>query len=643
MSGSRGTKVKQFSEQEVKKLLYFEDGTTLRMQFFNPVPLGRKARAKDPHKSTVVGYDANKKTIKFTEDFISFLAGQKSITGDMIPDILQQANELKESVRTMGDNKKSINSVIKIQADNEQYGSNRKYTGAYRTEADAMFNTPNRPIESIKLKKEKADIRQAIDTPPQSEVSGTDADDEGSDTDQAKSREVQSDEMAKPKEDTMEESESRMDLNVSQKVEKRREGAERDDMAKEDTNVLKNVKTISENMNMKEQQEQKQSVREVPTGQAKDIIDPTSGENNIDNIQLAISEYNKRTGKSLHVNDLFRNAPEQQSLMSDKKPSYGTAQKPTTYGTMDMNTPQQLDMRTQDEPVEPDETKEGEPVLRGQTQQQGMGGRQRIGGRRPPNFNVGNLQNKPSPAMQNIDESGLTIPQEVERTADGDGRLGINPSAVPQMDIENETIKRNKKTIQQLKTECECFKAIYKDKIKTQKFKQLMNMDLKKKSLDEIRKIHKHYTEEVRDYYNSHRGLRVGVIVDPAILGLSVNALQGMLAPRVPSYTPAIDAGRRAEGFEQVGSELRRKPPTGQTPALSQSDVHYKLGGVRHATGKYDRDIESINSHIDLQEDKKISAFGRSSTRFGKPKRFKNNMYQVPKHTNIPSIRLKTK
>jgi hypothetical protein len=246
--------------------------------------------------------------------------------------------------------------------------------------------------------------------------------------------------------------------------------------------------------------------------------------------------------------------------------------------------------------------------------------------------------------MQNIDESGLTIPQEVERDADGgDGRLGIMPSAVPQMDIQNETIKRNKKTIQQLRVECECFKNIYRDQIKTKKFKQLMNMDLKKKSLDEIRTIHKHYTEEVRDYYNSHRGLRVGVIVDPSILGLNVQALQGMLAPRVPSYTPAVDAGRRAEGFEQVGGELRRRPPSGQTPAIADTDVHYKLGGVRHATGKYDRDVESLNTHIDKQEDKKLSSFGRGSTRFGKAKTFKNNFYEAPAHTNIPSIRLKTK
>jgi hypothetical protein len=293
------------------------------------------------------------------------------------------------------------------------------------------------------------------------------------------------------------------------------------------------------------------------------------------------------------------------------------------------------------EGVQSSEPEEGmaEPVeLRGQVQEQNMGGRQRIRSQRPSR---GPPQ---TPSMQNIDESGLTIPQEVERDADGgDGRLGIMPSAVPQMDIQNETIKRNKKTIQQLRVECECFKNIYRDQIKTKKFKQLMNMDLKKKSLDEIRTIHKHYTEEVRDYYNSHRGLRVGVIVDPSILGLNVQALQGMLAPRVPSYTPAVDAGRRAEGFEQVGGELRRRPPSGQTPAIADTDVHYKLGGVRHATGKYDRDVESLNTHIDKQEDKKLSSFGRGSTRFGKAKTFKNNFYEAPAHTNIPSIRLKTK
>ncbi len=437
-------------------------------------------------------------------------------------------------------------------------------------------------------------------------------------------------------------------------------------MMMEDVNkdkFVNNINRIYQAENMKVEQEQKQSVRVLPVKQSRDITDPTSGENNIENVQMAVSDYKNEAGKGIHVDAVMRN-PVTRNTDTLVTPPSGMVSREggKLRSTSQMMLPPPYDAfaprKSGTRPSEPrefespreagregvqiSEPEEGmaEPVeLRGQTQQQGMGGRQRIGGRRPPQ-----QQQQPPPSFIDTRVSDLSIPQEVERNADGgDGRLGITPSAVPQMDIQNETIKRNKKTIQQLRVECECFKNIYRDQIKTKKFKQLMNMDLKKKSLDEIRTIHKHYTEEVRDYYNSHRGLRVGVIVDPAILGLSVNALQGMVAPRVPSYTPAVDAGRRAEGFEQVGSELRRKPPTGQTPALSQTDVHYKLGGVRHATGKYDRDIESINSHIDLQEDKKISAFGRGSTRFGKPKRFKNNMYQVPKHTNIPEIRLKTK
>tara|TARA_R100001440_G_scaffold75043_2_gene101319 strand:+ start:5623 stop:7653 length:2031 start_codon:yes stop_codon:yes gene_type:complete len=417
--------------------------------------------------------------------------------------------------------------------------------------------------------------------------------------------------------------------------------------------LLNNVGNITRGEVAKLEQEQKEKVRQLPVEQSNDVTDPTSGENNFENVQLAVSDFRNDTGQGIHTDELMRRIREKQDEMQKMIDMIETNPKALTKETqmktdakqmMMSERPQSNQFESPREPAregvqssEPTEEMMSEPVeLRGQVQEQNMGGRQRIRSQRPSR---GPPQ---TPSMQNIDESGLTIPQEVERDA-GDGRLGVMPSAVPQMDIQNETIKRNKKTIQQLRVECECFKNIYREQINTKKFKQLMNMDLKKKSLDEIRTIHKHYTEEVRDYYNSHRGLRVGVIIDPAILGLNVQALQGMLAPRVPSYTPAVDAGRRAEGFEQVGGDLRRRPPTGQTPAIADTDVHYKLGGVRHATGKYDRDIESINQHIDRQEDKKLSNFGRSSTRFGKAKTFKNNFYQAPAHTNIPKIRLKTK
>lgn len=411
--------------------------------------------------------------------------------------------------------------------------------------------------------------------------------------------------------------------------------------AKKATVLLKkklenNVKKISEAEDAKEQQQEREKVRVVVQEQSSDITDPTSGENSFDNIQLAVTDFKNKTGQGLHTDELMKNVnalmkkePEMQSR------SVMVGQQANVPSLMGDDKPYQPPAETKEQ-VDDDETKQDEP-LRGQVQQQGLGGRQ--GFRQPPQQQA---PRRPEEALQNTQYGDLTIPQEVERDA-GDGRLGISQAPVPQMDIETETITRNKKTIQMLRVECNCFKAIYKDKIKTKRFKTLVNTDVTRKSLDEVRLIHKHYTEEVRDYYNSHRGLRVGVIVDPAILGLNVQALQGMIAPRVPSYAPAIDAGRQAEGFSQSGGELRRRPPTGQTPAIADTDVHYKLGGVRHATGKYDRDIESLNNHIDREEDKKKSNFGRGSTRFNQPKNFKNSFYQAPSHTNIPTIRLKTK
>ena len=412
--------------------------------------------------------------------------------------------------------------------------------------------------------------------------------------------------------------------------------------AKKATTLLKkkienNVKKISEAEDAKEQQQEKEKVRVVVKEQSSDITDPTSGENSFDNVQLAVTDFKNKTGQGIHTDELMKNV----NALMKKEPemesrSVMVGQQASVPSLMGDDKPYQPPAETKEE-VGDDETKEDEPVLRGQVQQQGLGGRQ--GFRRPPQQQA---PRRPEEALENTQYGDLTIPQEVERDA-GDGRLGISQAPVPQMDIETETISRNKKTIQQLRTECNCFKQIYKDKIKTKRFKTLVNTDLDRKSLDEVRLIHKHFTEEVRDYYNSHRGLRVGVIVDPAILGLNVQALQGMIAPRVPSYAPAVDAGRQAEGFSQSGGELRRRPPTGQTPALADTDVHYKLGGVRHATGKYDRDIESLNNHIDREEDKKKSNFGRGSTRFNQAKNFKNSFYQAPSHTNIPTIRLKTK
>ena len=411
--------------------------------------------------------------------------------------------------------------------------------------------------------------------------------------------------------------------------------------AKKATVLLKkklenNVKKISEAEDAKEQQEEREKVRVVVQEQSSDITDPTSGENSFDNIQLAVTDFKNKTGQGLHTDELMKNVnalmkkePEMQSR------SVMVGQQANVPSLMGDDKPYQPPAETKEQ-VDDDETKQDEP-LRGQVQQQGLGGRQ--GFRQRPQQQA---PRRPEEALQNTQYGDLTIPQEVERDA-GDGRLGISQAPVPQMDIETETITRNKKTIQMLRVECNCFKAIYKDKIKTKRFKTLVNTDVTRKSLDEVRLIHKHYTEEVRDYYNSHRGLRVGVIIDPAILGLNIQALQGMIAPRVPSYAPAIDAGRQAEGFSQSGGELRRRPPTGQTPAIADTDVHYKLGGVRHATGKYDRDIESLNNHIDREEDKKKSNFGRGSTRFNQPKNFKNSFYQAPSHTNIPTIRLKTK
>jgi hypothetical protein len=276
--------------------------------------------------------------------------------------------------------------------------------------------------------------------------------------------------------------------------------------AKKATVLLKkklenNVKKISEAEDAKEQQQEREKVRVVVQEQSSDITDPTSGENSFDNIQLAVTDFKNKTGQGLHTDELMKNVnalmkkePEMQSR------SVMVGQQANVPSLMGDDKPYQPPAETKEQ-VDDDETKQDEP-LRGQVQQQGLGGRQ--GFRQRPQQQA---PRRPEEALENTQYGDLTIPQEVERDA-GDGRLGISQAPVPQMDIETETITRNKKTIQMLRVECNCFKAIYKDKIKTKRFKTLVNTDVTRKSLDEVRLIHKHYTEEVRDYYNSHRGLR---------------------------------------------------------------------------------------------------------------------------------------
>ena len=212
--------------------------------------------------------------------------------------------------------------------------------------------------------------------------------------------------------------------------------------------------------------------------------------------------------------------------------------------------------------------------------------------------------------------------------------LGIK-AVPPSMDLDMEKRQRMSKSIDVLKMEIKCFRELYKGKIRTKKFMELAKINMTQKSLDEVRKIHKRYSDCIRDYYTHSRGLRVGVIVDPAVLGLNVSALQGLLAPRVPSYAPVVNAAREGDKLYPKGQMDK------QQSAIRIAETHYQQGGMRHATGDYDRDVESINRSIDKEEIRKEK--NRSTTRLpGKLPVFKNYMYRARPTQIASGIKINT-
>jgi hypothetical protein len=230
-----------------------------------------------------------------------------------------------------------------------------------------------------------------------------------------------------------------------------------------------------------------------------------------------------------------------------------------------------------------------------------------------------------------------TTGEFVEEKVAYPGAMGIQPAAAAPMGFdarsmaEDEQRQRMKKTIKQLKVEITCFRELYKSKI--EKIKQLSRVSMENKTIDEIRALHKQHSDVIRDYYTANRGLRVGVIVDPSVLGINMQGLQNMIAPRVPIVQPPVIQAR----------DMIRPKDQKQQAALNVSEVHYQLGGLRAVGlgGGYDRDIAMMNKGQDRQQDVKLH--NRQTTRFntGQAPVFKNYGYQNNKTFIASGIKLK--
>ena len=126
---------------------------------------------------------------------------------------------------------------------------------------------------------------------------------------------------------------------------------------------------------------------------------------------------------------------------------------------------------------------------------------------------------------------------------------------------------RMKYSASKLYEEIRAFISIYKDDIKTEGFKKLTEEFKKltaKSPIEKLRKTHREVEEEVIEYYRGKQGIRLGVIIDPSVLGININQMAGMMS------LPVATGG----AVREVGTQKQRV----------QADVHYHNGGYLQAT-----------------------------------------------------------
>lgn len=181
------------------------------------------------------------------------------------------------------------------------------------------------------------------------------------------------------------------------------------------------------------------------------------------------------------------------------------------------------------------------------------------------------------PLTQSVDP---TTPQErvVEEIKPAPIPAQASPMVAPSSQRVSMERNRMKYSPEKLRAEIKAFVTIYSDDIKTARFKKLKETKLEGLSLDKLRDLHRDLEEEVIEYYNKQTGLRLGVIIDPAVLGLSVQRLQSVLAPQVAMPTPPI--------VRDVGSLGTQRDITGGRQITKSADTHYHVGGIAGATNQ---------------------------------------------------------
>jgi len=237
------------------------------------------------------------------------------------------------------------------------------------------------------------------------------------------------------------------------------------------------------------------------------------------------------------------------------------------------------------------ETKEQNPNMRGGFNERYSGSR-----REGQEFNQETKEEMPEPEQdipipvpqseQNV-KMDITDKPDLEVEVDKSPREGIGGIGQSFISPASEKVSmernRMKYSPKRLYEECRSFVKIYSDDIKTPSWKKLMEQFSKmseKSPVIVLRKIHRELEEEVIEYYQGRKGLRLGVIIDPSVLGINVAQLQGMMNPQMP-----MAMGNQVR---EVGTQQRK---------VKTKDIHYHLGGLKHATDAVLPEGENIENH----------------------------------------------
>jgi len=209
-------------------------------------------------------------------------------------------------------------------------------------------------------------------------------------------------------------------------------------------------------------------------------------------------------------------------------------------------------------------------------------------GNAPENPQSQNIETQTDNIEMEVKEQDGPILQEVTKAPPG-SKAFVSPAA-ERVSMERNRMKYSPKKLYE---EIKAFVKIYNDDIKTESFKKLVEESKKvseKSPAVKLRKLHRHLEEEIIEYYQGKNGLRLGLIIDPAVMGIDVGQLQGILQPNMANFS--------------IGNQVRRLEPGQSTSSVNRKitqdvEVHYQNGGLKHATNAIMPEGENLQEHTD--------------------------------------------